>query len=74
MMEQIEADKGWFWRRAIILLGVCLTAVVGLAVFLKGTDIFSDPSRAGLAIGSAIGMWALGGSGRGWGRIEAGWR
>jgi len=53
--RQSYKDKGWTnW-------GVCLTAVVGLAVFLKGTDIFSDPSRAGLAIGSVIGVWGMGG-------------
>jgi TPR repeat protein len=60
-MDQDEPSKGWFWGWAIALLVACSGAVVGLNIYLKGVDALGSPSGAGEVIGSAIGLWALGG-------------
>ena len=60
-MDQDEHTKGWFWGRAIALLVACSGAVAGLNIYLKGVETLSNPSGAGEAVGSAIGLWALGG-------------
>ncbi len=60
-MEQDETSKSWFWGWAIALLVACSGAVVGLTFFLNGQDALTNPSGAGKAVGSTIGLWALGG-------------
>jgi hypothetical protein len=61
-MEQDKPSKSWFWGWAIALLAACSGAIVGLNIYLKGVDALSNPSGAGVAVGSAIGLWVLGGA------------